>query len=526
MRSNVRLFLSCASVIALLAACGGGDAPPPAQAPVPPAPATITITSQPSSLTVVEGEPASFSIAVQTTSPFTVEWSRDGVVIAGRSGTTFTLAAATLADDGALFSARVLAGVNSPSGSTVATVTSSAARLSVNIAAPAAPTALTALAGASGTTALLSWTDNSNNETGFEVFSVVNGQDVLVATTAANDRTQEVNGLTPGSEQTFRVRAKRSVSGRLATSVLASTTVALPGGSTTTPNPPTNARLTPVSGNMAIDLAWTDNSNNETGFELFNASSGSEVLVTVLGANTTEARLNTSLTPGQTLTFGVRAVRSANGTTTRSAPASASITLPAAQTQIVTLTPTQDNVLRISTFDASVGDQVLRNLPVEVGCTYVIDFGAAGSAATCSRSLLLFDLGVANGRTIRKATLRLQPVAGVVNFAPIREFRIGAVQQSWNPATVTGNNGSFTVSTTGLVSAPLAALMLERSFDVTSIVSQWASGAQTNNGFALAMIDETIPGNLAAGLFGMFNSFGSRENSIAGNRPRLVIEFE
>lgn len=534
MPSITRLLLATAGVVTLLSACGGGggpDAPPaappaPAPAPAPPPAPAVTVTAPLRDVAVEETQPATFSIGVSTTLPFTVEWSRDGVVVAGRTGTDFTLAAATLADDGAQFRARVVAGANGANGNgTMTIVDAGTARLAVNIAAPAAPTGLTLLAGASGTSALLRWTDNAGNETGFEVIRATAGQDLVVATVAANQVSFTATGLTPGASETLRVRAVRAVSNRVATSAAASVTATMPGGAADTPAAPTNARLALASGSTsAVDFAWDDNSGNETGFEVFQVANGNDVQIALANPDQVQVRIN-GLAAGSTHTFRVRAVRTVNGSTTRSALASATITLPAPQAQVVTLTPTQDNVVRVSTFDASVGDLVLRSLPVEVGCTYIIDFGAAGSAATCSRSLVLFDVAGVSGRTIRRAELRLQQVSSSITFTPARDFRIGAIQQAWNPATVNGNT-ALSVSVNGLVTAPLTTLNVEHSFDVTTIVGRWASGAQANNGFGLMLANEGIPTNVPTGAYAMFNSFASRENSIVANRPELVIEFE
>jgi hypothetical protein len=528
--TTIRALLAAASLATLLAACGGGggpDAPPAGNPPAPtPPPPAVTITAAPADVTVDEGQPATFTFGISTQLPFSVEWRRDGVIVASRGSNTFTLPVTSLADDGAVFSARVNAGTNNASGpSTFTTVDAGSARLTVNLAAPAAPSGFSLLPGASGTSALLRWTDNSNNESGFDVIRVVNGQDVTVTTVAANQTTFTLNGLTPGATETLRVRAMRVALGRVATSAAASATVVMPGGAAETPAAPTNARLALVSGDAsAVDFAWDDNAGNETGFEVLQVVNGNDVQIALANANQTSIRV-VGLVAGTTHTFRVRAVRTANGTTTRSALSSASIALPAPQTQVVTLTATQDNVVRISTIDPAVANQVLRNLPVEVGCTYIVDFGVSGSAATCSRSLVLFDVGTLAGRTIRRAELHLSGAGTAVTFSPLRNLRIGAVQQAWNPATVNGTT-PFSVSTIGVVTAPLSTLDIDRIFDVTTIVSRWASGAQANNGFGIALTDESIPGNVPTGAYAMANFFGSRENSIVANRPQLVVEFE
>lgn len=529
MHSTARLqLLAAASLVTLLAACGGGGGgTAPAAAPPP-----VTITSQPRDLTVEEGQPASFTLGVSAAQQYSVEWLRNGVVVdSARSSAataTYTWPAAALDDDGASFAARITVGANSAGGTGNAfSVTSNAARLTVNLAAPAEPTGLALTVSASGSEAKLSWIDNATNETGYEVFRVVGARDVLVATESPNANVHLFTGLSPGASETFRVRAVRSVAGRTAASEVASLTATL-APNLAIPAAPTNALLAMGPNNTVVDFFWTDNADNETAYEIQQSIVDPNLtihqVIATLPANATSHRIS-GLTGGNSYTFRVLALRTANGITTRSAAAAASITLPSSpQAQVLTLGPTQDNVLRVSSTDPGVTGRAYRGLPVEVGCVYVIS--ASGNSSTCSRSLMLFDLGAVAGRTVRSATLRLQTIAAGVDFSPARDFQIGAVQQSWDPATVNGST-FLSLSTIGRITTTLSASStITRSFDVTTIVGRWASGAQANNGFGLALNNEAIPGNLAAGTYNMFNSFASRENGLVANRPQLVIEYE
>ncbi|MEM7220381.1 MAG: PKD domain-containing protein [Pseudomonadota bacterium] len=67
------------------------------------APTAPTITTAPASVTVTEGQPASFSVAASGFPAPTLQWRRDGSDLAGQTGTSLTLAATALADDGASF---------------------------------------------------------------------------------------------------------------------------------------------------------------------------------------------------------------------------------------------------------------------------------------------------------------------------------------------------------------------------------------------------------------------------------------
>ena len=63
-----------------------------------------TIASQPASTTVVVGQTATFSVAVNGTSPFGYQWRRNGVDIGGATAANYTTPATVAGDNGAAFS--------------------------------------------------------------------------------------------------------------------------------------------------------------------------------------------------------------------------------------------------------------------------------------------------------------------------------------------------------------------------------------------------------------------------------------
>ncbi|GJJ01282.1 zinc metalloprotease [Duganella rhizosphaerae] len=86
----------------------------------------VSITTQPSNVSVAAGSTASFSVgATGGTSPYTYKWYRNGAVITGATSATYSLTAQT-ADNGAVFNAVV-----SDSSSPVKTATSGNATLTV-----------------------------------------------------------------------------------------------------------------------------------------------------------------------------------------------------------------------------------------------------------------------------------------------------------------------------------------------------------------------------------------------------------
>jgi len=80
--------------VSVVLASGGTPTPP-------------SVTSQPASQTVTVGQKATFSVAASGTAPLSYQWERNGVTIAGATGSSYTTPATTLADSGSSYEARV-----------------------------------------------------------------------------------------------------------------------------------------------------------------------------------------------------------------------------------------------------------------------------------------------------------------------------------------------------------------------------------------------------------------------------------
>lgn len=120
-RGSWLMALWAALASMLLAACS--DSSYIAATPAPLA-ASPTITQQPASLAVNEGQAAAFSVTADGTGPLTYQWQRNGQPIPGAGGATYQIAAASMADAGAQFSVVV--------SNTAGSVTSNPATLNVN----------------------------------------------------------------------------------------------------------------------------------------------------------------------------------------------------------------------------------------------------------------------------------------------------------------------------------------------------------------------------------------------------------
>jgi hypothetical protein len=128
--------------------------------------------------------------------------------------------------------------------------------------APAAPSGLAA-SPVSQTQINLTWTDNASNETGFIVERSVNGTDgwAQVGTPPQNATGFSDATAAAGSTYYYRVRATNGVGPSADSNVANATTPAVP----TAPAAPSNLVASPGSPTQ-INLTWTDNANNETGF--------------------------------------------------------------------------------------------------------------------------------------------------------------------------------------------------------------------------------------------------------------------
>ncbi len=126
---------------------------------------------------------------------------------------------------------------------------------------PSAPTNLTANA-VSSSQIQLNWVDNSGDESGFKIErSTDNVSFTQIATVAANITSFANSGLTPSTQYFYRVCATNAVGDSLYSNTANATTQG------TNLNAPTALSATAVAKNR-INLAWTDNSTNETGFKI------------------------------------------------------------------------------------------------------------------------------------------------------------------------------------------------------------------------------------------------------------------
>ena len=129
--------------------------------------------------------------------------------------------------------------------------------------APIAPNNLAGIA-ASGYQVDLTWTDNSDNESGFKIeMKAGSSEFTQVGIASANTGAHTVNGLDPLTEYTFRVFAYNA-GGNSEYSAAASATTLEPDPA---PSAPTELTAVVISGKQ-IDISWKDNADDESGYKI------------------------------------------------------------------------------------------------------------------------------------------------------------------------------------------------------------------------------------------------------------------
>jgi len=227
-----------------------------------------------------------------------------------------------------------------------------------DIIVPTAPGGLTGVA-KSPTQIDLAWTDNSTDETGFRIFR--DGTELLPSPKAgANVTTFSDTGLTCGKTYTYTVKAMNADGDSAATSAV---TVTTPACTVTIPAASSGLTATAKS-QTQIDLAWTDNSSNETGFKIFR--DGVELLPSPKVVANVTTFSDTGVTCGTTYTYTVKAVNAAGdsagvtATATTPACASGAPTAPGGLTATA-VSQTQINLLWTDNSSDETGFKLFRN---------------------------------------------------------------------------------------------------------------------------------------------------------------------
>ncbi len=169
-----------------------------------------------------------------------------------------------------------------------------------------APTSLTATA-VSSSQINLTWGDNDTTEQGFKIERCTGAgcsNFAQIATVGANVTSYSNTGLTGSTSYSYRVRAYNASGDSNYSNTASAVTQAAPA----VPAAPTNLAATVISKSQ-INLSWTDNADNETGFRIQRCKGSTctnFALIATVGANVT-SYANTTLTANTTYRYRVYA---------------------------------------------------------------------------------------------------------------------------------------------------------------------------------------------------------------------------
>ena len=170
---------------------------------------------------------------------------------------------------------------------------------------PAAPSNLTATT-VSSSQINLAWTDNANNENGFKVEQSTDGTTfVQVAMLGSNAVSFSATSLSPSTTYSYRVVSFNDAGNSQFSNTASATTSAAPPA---LPAAPSGLSAAVVS-RTQINLSWTDNSGNESGFRIErcrNQTCTNFVQIAQVGANVTTFA-DTGLTKNTAYYYRLRA---------------------------------------------------------------------------------------------------------------------------------------------------------------------------------------------------------------------------
>ena len=264
---------------------------------VNPAPVAPSITTQPSSQTITAGQTATFSVTATGTAPLSYQWNQSGTAISGATSSSYTTLAETTSASGSQFSVVV--------SNSAGSVTSNAATLTVNAAAPGAftpsTTSLTFGNVSVGSNSALNVNFTNSGSSNITISSVTISGAGFTASGVSNGQI-----VTPGQAVTLNVTfapaGSSSVTGTVTVTSNASnspTTISLSG--TGIPSTVTSITVTPANQTISIGQqvqfeALDQNGNNITAQVIWSVSNSSVASITTGGLVTAIANGNITIT--------------------------------------------------------------------------------------------------------------------------------------------------------------------------------------------------------------------------------------
>ncbi|MFW6140559.1 MAG: fibronectin type III domain-containing protein [Acidobacteriota bacterium] len=150
----------------------------------------------------------------------------------------------------------------------------------------------------------LTWSDNSDNESGFEIERTTDGQTFTVSANTTS-YTDNIN-LNENTTYSYRVRAYNDAGYSDYSNEASATT---PECVAEAPAAPTGLTAKQPGRSPKVVLKWNDNSTNEDGFRIYRTIGSTTSMLIELGPNTTSYE-DTTFTSGETYTYQVCAYNS------------------------------------------------------------------------------------------------------------------------------------------------------------------------------------------------------------------------
>jgi cyclophilin family peptidyl-prolyl cis-trans isomerase len=353
---------------------------------------------------------------------------------------------------------------------------------------------------------VLTWTDTSNNETGFEVqysftnnnsFTTLNYNGASDPYFPANSTSASIFFTETASQRIYlRVRARNADgnSNQTANNISGITP------SIITFNAPSSFTAT-APNDGTTRLTWVDNSNSENEFELEmrETPSGSFTVLGTLNLNTTTIDLTGFLAPTKTYEFRLRARKGNSPSYIYSGYSNlAPITAPAltAPTSLVA-TPTGERTVNLTWVDNSTNEQ-----------GYEVQARIAGAANTYVT--LFYTAANATSAAITSTAL---PYPGIAY-----EFRVlGAYQYS--PTVIISSAPSNTATATTFFNVPTAVTAVAP--DETTINVTWTDNSAQETGYlVLARLQGTTQFEAIASV-----AANATSSSVSGFSPGVAYEI-
>lgn len=169
----------------------------------------------------------------------------------------------------------------------------------------------------------LTWLDSSGDASTFKIMRAFSnsgpfagsagpGAFTLLASVPGNTLSYTDNSLQPSTSYYYEIIASNSAGDSIATSNIEVTTTSAP---VSVPSPASNLLATAAAATI-VNLSWSDNSSNETGFKIERSANGGTTFtqISVATANATTYQ-DINLLPGTSYVYRVRATNSAGDST-------------------------------------------------------------------------------------------------------------------------------------------------------------------------------------------------------------------